>query len=184
MEGGFFASEDTAPKRADEEDAVQLPVDYKESCMYCRSIPVAVDMRKSFGILVCAKCARSRVKLITKTKCKEEHLLTEEELSHFKYLERPNPRRGSWHDMQLYIEEEIAQRSIAKFGSKAEIERTRAEREAKIRQRKTSKIKKQVRTLKRNVLYEPKEAPHRHEFIIQGSKGVCACGLTVDAEEI
>lgn len=184
MEGGFFAEETQILSKDGEEDTVMLPVSPAESCMHCSGIPVSQEMRSCFEILVCGKCRRYKVRLITKTKCREHYLLTEEEIQQFKYLTRSNPHRGSWNDMQLYFEDEIARFSIQKHGSSDALERTKEERAEQLKRRKMGKIKKQIRGLKQKVFLKPRADPHRHVFERVRNKGVCGCGMEVDLEEL
>lgn len=184
MEGGFFPEEAPAASTRSEDDSVALPTDTMDACMHCGGIPVSQEMRGCLGLLVCDRCSRSRVRLITKTNCRERYLLTEEEILQFRCLTRPNPHRGSWNDMQLYLEDEISKFSIQKHGSLEEVERIKGERSEQLKRRRMGKIKKQVKSLKQKVFLKPRKEFHRHTFRRVGPRGVCECGMEVELEEI
>lgn len=180
-EGGFFREEEAPRKRADS-DSLLLPV--TEVCAYCGSAPVLDEIKKCFGILVCGRCNRTKIKLITKTKCREYYLLTEEEMRQFRCMSRPNPHRGGWNDMQLYVEEEICAYSLRKHGGDEELHERRKERGEKGKKTKLTRMKRQIKEMKRQVFLKPRKEAHRHVFKQQGNKGVCECGMEVEQEEI
>lgn len=184
MEGGFFTSEEPTLSKRDVDETLSHSQEPSHTCVYCGSLFISAKIGRVFGIYVCTKCARAKLPMITKTKCKEEYLLTDEDLMKHKHMDRPNPHQGSWHDMQLYIEEDIIRASIQKYGSEEEIRRIRDERKVTNRERRMGKIKRQVGKLKQKVFIKPREPKHRHVFKSDGQQCVCECGFTVKGEEI
>ena len=183
-EGGFFAPAEEPVAGRSMERAVQLPVDKADGCTFCGRLPLSEEIEKVFGKRVCYPCSYSRLQFVTKTTCRQKYLLTEEELAHFRCLARPNPRKGTWNDMQLYLEEEIAAHSASKYGSLEEVARLREERVAQAKERRVKRLRGRVRDLKRQTFIAQPRADHTHKFMFSDGKGVCECGMEIEHEEL
>lgn len=185
--GGFLRddSEEKVKKRGFDNSSITLPLAKDDLCVFCESVPIDLEIKNTFEMTVCLKCTRTQLKLITKTKCISEYLLNDYELQHFKHLSRPNPRKGTWNDMQLFLEAEIIEFATEKFGSLSNIESIKLERKLKLKQRKLKKIKQSVRELKRKTFLVPENKKHIHNFINKGDTySLCECGMRIEEEEL
>lgn len=184
--GGFFGDTDSAAdsRQKGEDQSITIPLSRGECCMYCGGVPVVSEIKRVFSMCVCSPCSHAHLKLITKTQCKANYLLTEEELRDFRHLSRPNPHKGTWNDMQLYLEREISDFSIAKHGSMEQIEATKETRRARTRRRKRERIKHRVRELKRKTFLAVSGERHVHSFVHKGAFSECSCGMRIEEEEI
>lgn len=184
--GGFFVEDEIIEKKEVKEDpSVLLPINLKEACFYCHSFPIDQEVMKIFKRPVCYGCNRTKLKFITKTTCKDEFLLNDEELKQFSYLTRPNPHRGTWNDMQLYLEDEIKKFSFEKYGDEEQILKMKIEKKAKSKNVKLQKIKNKVKELKRKTFLQPTEAKHVHKFVkISEKYSKCSCGMRIEEEEL
>lgn len=185
LDGGFFSEKsENKPKNCLQDDLVILPISENECCEYCKSIPILYEIKKLFNILVCYSCSRSELNFITKTDSKNRFLLTEEEIRQFKYLSRPNPHKGSWNEMQLYLEKEIIEFSISKHGSFENIEAIKTKRKDLQKKKKMDKVKKRVKELKKRTFLVEKEERHAHKFIRKDGISKCKCGMEIEEEEL
>ncbi|KAM0672838.1 Rad14-like DNA excision repair protein [Ordospora colligata] len=189
QDGGFFAEEpkenNVFTKHVLEDDLLQLPLFLNNRCMYCNNMPIDTEIWKTFEIPVCIPCRHKMLKLVTKTACLDDYLLAEEDIKTFKYLERPNPRKGTWSRMYLYLQEQIEQAAISKWGSLDEIEIEKIRKGRKIEERKTKRLKAKIGNLRRMTripIVDNKK--HVHVFSNDGAVSKCSCGLTVEQEEI
>lgn len=185
-EGGFFKDEEAKEKQyLSEEQGLLIPLCKKDACKFCNSVPIDLEIQKCFNIPVCYTCNREKLKFITKTTCRQDYLLSDEELKQFKYLTRPNPHKGSWNEMQLYLEDEIKNFSIQKHGSNDEITKKKAEKREKRKSQKLQKIKDNVKELKKKTFLPQREEKHIHKFInIDGKTAECSCGMKIEQEEL
>lgn len=123
--------------------------------------------------------------MITKSTCQNTYLLNDYDLKHFNYLVRPNPHKGTWSNMNLYIEEEIVKYAIQKYGSLEEIESIKTKRESDLLGRKKKRMRKVVKDFKRKTLLsKPRNERHSHRFEVSGGVKRCDCGLEYEEEEI
>lgn len=183
-EGGFFPDPTAKEAKKEEDQSITIPLRKSECCMHCERVPVVAEIRKVFSICVCSSCSHTHLKFITKTQCKSDYLLTEEELREFKHLSRPNPHKGTWNDMQLYLESEISEFSLAKHGSMEQVELIKESRMARSKKRKMDKIKHRVRELKKRTLFAAGKERHTHSFARKGKFSECSCGMKIEQEEI
>lgn len=183
--GGFFLDPGTTKEAVEEDDqSITIPLTKSECCMYCERIPVVIEIKRAFSICVCSSCSRTHLRFITKTQCRSNYLLTEEELRDFKYLSRPNPHKGTWNDMQLYLEREISDFSLARHGTMEQIELIKESRKARSKRRKMDKIKQRVRELKKKTFLAALKEKHKHSFVSKGRFSECCCGMRIEEEEI
>lgn len=177
---GFFRDEDG------EKEAKKTPSipSHRGRCMFCDQPPLDAEMEKTFGIAVCTHCSRAELKFVTKTTCMQDYLLTAEELRQFGCLSRPNPRKGSWNDMQLYLEDQIKKYAIEKHGALEAISKLKEERQAKKKAKKLEKVNKRVKELKRKTFIPERREKHVHRFVNKGKTSVCECGMEIEEEEL
>lgn len=183
--GGFLSDSDTEEKttqKIGEEQSISLPRYKNDCCMYCKIIPVVYEIKKEFGILICSSCSRSKLKFITKSTAKNSYLLTEEEISEYRFLTRPNPHKGSWNDMHLYLENQIVEFALKKHGSISNIQNMIDQRKEKIKSKKIKKIKNKINELKKKTFLKTKKDRHVHKFVYVNEKSVCECGMTIEEE--
>jgi DNA-repair protein complementing XP-A cells len=184
--GGFFWNEETHACTTHTEVDLVLPISENIVCVYCKSPRIDTEIQKVFKLNVCKECRFKRLDFITKTTCRKEYLLQEEELATFPSLSRPNPHKGTWENMRLYLKKEIEKFSVHKFWSLYEIVRIRNERKQALVDRKKRKLKGRIRDLKRKTFLDKKSVEkHVHVFKSIGEgKTRCNCGLTIEEEEI
>lgn len=184
--GGFFKDEETHTRTTDTDVDVALPMCKNIVCVYCGSPRVDVEIQRVFKIDVCKDCRFRKLDFITKTTCQKEYMLQNEEVATFPFLSRPNPHKGTWENMHLYLREEIENFAIRKFGSLDEIEKVKGERKEALVERKKKKLKVHIRDLKRKTLLGRKVTEkHVHVFKSTGKgKARCECGLAIEEEEI
>ncbi len=189
MEGGFFKeNQKEAIRKSDNSEDLVIPISENEKCKYCSKIPIIIDVQRSFNINICKNCVYNNLKLIPKTECKKNYLLSECEIKQFKYISRPNPRGGTWSEMKLFKEDEIAEFAYKKYGSNEKLEYEKKFRLANAKKKKINKLKQSIKNMKKRTFLKKKQEDHKHKFktIINGSEelGVCECGLEVSLEEI
>lgn len=183
--GFFLENVDEEVKETVQEDpSIILPVSSNAKCKFCNGIPLDIEIKKTFGINVCSSCSRTELKYITKTKCTSEYLLTSDELKQFKYLSRPNPHKGTWNDMQLYLEAQIVEYALKKYDSLENIELEKDNRKVKKKQKKLDKMKKRVKELKRKTFIPHQVEKHQHKFVTKNGYSECECGMRIEEEEI
>ncbi|WUR04100.1 DNA repair protein RAD14 [Vairimorpha necatrix] len=185
MEEGFFVDTENI-KQLKKQKIEDLPYDDALKCKYCDSPFIDSELYTTFNINSCKDCKYKNIKFITKTSVFKDYLLSEYDIRNIKYISRPNPHKGNWHDMLLYLEEEIKNISINKYGSEEEIEKNKNKKKEIIKNRKIKKLKMRVRELKRKtIVQEIRKEIHEHKFEGSGIKKKCQiCGLEIEQEII
>lgn len=184
-ENGFFISENTLiPSKKSLID--DLPYDTNTKCIHCSSPFIDNELHKTFAIMCCSQCRYKKLKFVTKTTAIKEYLLSDYDLKNLKYISRPNPHKGNWHDMLLYLEDEIINISMNKYGNEDALEKIKLKRTETIKNRKIKKLKIKIRDLKRCTFVKTTEnKKHTHSFIGTDKLKTCEiCGLTLEQEEI
>lgn len=186
MEGGFLPDKtEDVPGDVREDEAILLPVSLNRRCRHCMHIPIDEEIERTFGIDVCRDCRYRQLRFATKTSCMSNYLLTNEELGEFRFLVRPNPHKGTWSDMHLYLEDEVERFAVEKWGSLDAIRDMRERRCRMLEERKVRKLKARVRDLKRSTRIRVDAGErHVHEFVEDGDVSRCACGMAVEQEEM
>lgn len=163
-----------------------LPFDSNTKCMFCDSPFLDFEISKIFSIYCCRQCRYEKLKFITKTCAIKNYLLNEYDLRDLKYITRPNPHKGNWHDMILYIENQIKSICMKKYGNEEAVEEIIKNRKESIKQRKIKKLKTKIRDLKRRTIVKTNtREQHSHEFTgIGGVKKCIICGMKIEQEEI
>lgn len=184
-EFGFFRDENATPSRKSTEDSsIVVPVDSADKCIFCGEVLLNCEIKRLFQMNVCSGCSWEKLKFITKTRCIQEYLLTVDELKHFSYLSRPNPHKGTWNDMQLFLEDQIKEFAMEKYDSLEAIEKIKKDRERQRKTRKLENVKKRVKELKRKTFLNIRKEKHIHKFENRDNKTVCECGMEIEEEEI
>ncbi|AFM99211.1 Rad14-like DNA excision repair protein [Encephalitozoon hellem ATCC 50504] len=184
-DGGFFPEKESSEKEAKEDEPILLPVSLDKRCKYCSQIPLDDEIKKTFGISVCRPCRYDVLKFVTKTSCLSDYLLTGDELKEFRFLERPNPHKGTWSNMHLYLQEEIEEFAVRKWGSLEKIEEMKRRRKKETDDRKIRRLRKRVKALRRRTRMDIRsDERHVHVFKVDGDVSRCECGMSVEQEEL
>lgn len=183
-EGGFFHNNNNPTS-----DNPHPKTDYlisDELCESCTKNEIDHELKNIFDLKICKACKREKLKFITKTTCKEEYLLDDYDLKTLKFLIRPNPHKGTWTNMNLYLQNEVITVSLKKHTSLENIEKIKKEKNEKWLEKKRKKITKTVREYRRKTLLEQVKdnKRHVHEFVVNGKMKKCSCGLEFEEEEI
>ncbi|ELQ75360.1 DNA excision repair protein XPA/XPAC/RAD14 [Trachipleistophora hominis] len=188
MEHGFIKDENNKAKEQKQayETSLKLPIIANKLCKYCDNPRIDFEVQQAFGISVCNECKYTKLRLINKTAIIKEYLLGNEDLKDVKCLTRPNPKKGTWSDMQLFQLEEIETIAKRKWGSIENIENEKERRKELLLDKKKKKIRKRVKELRKCTLIEDrmKINTHKHTFILVDGVCKCECGMVVDQEEI
>lgn len=188
MEHGFIKDENNKakePKRV-QEPSLKLPIVANRLCKYCENPRIDFEVQQTFGVSVCSDCKYDKLHLINKTAVLREYLLTSDDLKNSRYLTRPNPKKGTWSDMQLFLLEEIEELAIKKWGSIENAETEKERRKELLLDKKKKKIRERVKELRKRTLVEDrmKIRTHKHTFILADGICKCECGMIIDQEEI
>lgn len=185
---GFFREKEKKNENKNNIDEIyiDLPLSDNKKCLYCNKIPIDQECLNVFNKNVCKNCKFEKLKLITKTTCRDEYLLCNEELNDFKCLYRPNPHKGSWSNMSLYLEEEIIEYAIKKHISLENINKIKNDRIDNLIARKKNNMVKKLRDLKRKTIVVDNQSKkkHVHEFYYEGNFKKCKCGLEYEEMEL
>ncbi|KAF5525894.1 DNA repair protein rad14 [Colletotrichum aenigma] len=133
----------------------------RKKCRECSSVEIDWVWDEVFGIQVCHACKESipdKYSLLTKTECKEDYLLTDEELKDadlLPHLSRPNPHKSHWHDMMLFLRFQVEEYAFnTKWGSAEKLDVEFEKREADKKRRKEAKFRDKLNDLKRKTRTE------------------------------
>lgn len=105
----------------------------EKACEKCGSPAFDEKIAGVYGVYVCDLCIKAHPQLyslITKTAAMKEFLLTAEELDdrdRLPHMERPNPHKSSWHNMQLFLRKQVTHFAVEKHGSLEQLELNREE---------------------------------------------------------
>lgn len=186
--GGFFKTNDkpTPTITKTQLSPPSSPPSTSIQCMHCSTPNIIIELKNIFNINICSECKKQHLKFITKTTCKEQYLLTDYDLSPLKSLQRPNPHKGTWSNMSLYLESEAINIAIAKYKSLEMLEVIKNEKCNKYLEMKRKKAKKIVREYKRKTLLkvDKNHVKHKHVFVESGKMKKCQCGLEYEEEDI
>lgn len=188
MEHGFLKerSENEKKIKKVEEASFVLPLNKNPLCSFCSNPRIDLEIKQTFNKKVCFDCKFTKLHLITKTAVIGDFLLTSDDIKEAKYLSRPNPKKGTWSDMQLFLLEEIEELTIKKFKSLENMEIEKERRGEMLLERKKKKVRARIKALRRRTLIEKKieTRKHKHSFVVINGESVCECGMVIDQEEI
>ena len=119
-------------------------------CESCGCLTLDEQLLRCFGVRACRGCSSSRhdgpggddFRLLTKTVAKETFLCQEWQLRPLGFLEKPNPRKGGWGCMQLFLTRQLRASAEARFGGAAGLAAEHERREEARRARKEGAAKK------------------------------------------
>ncbi|TQN72856.1 DNA repair protein RAD14 [Colletotrichum shisoi] len=133
----------------------------RKLCADCGSLEIDFVWDEVFDVRVCHACKDAhpdKYSLLTKTECKEDYLLTDEELKDpelLPHLSRPNPHKSHWHDMMLFLRLQVEEYAFTtKWGSAEKLDAEFARREADKKRRKEAKFREKLNDLKRKTRTE------------------------------
>jgi DNA-repair protein complementing XP-A cells len=136
--------------------------DVAGKCRECNSLEVDWKWADTFHISVCARCRElypDKYSLLTKTEARDDYLLTNPELADedlLPHLERPNPHKTSFHNMQLFLRLQVEAYAFSekKWGSAEALDEEYEKRSKVAKQRKEKKFKNKLNDLKRRTRVE------------------------------
>jgi DNA repair protein len=168
--GGFLISEEITKHRND------------SSCSFCKSININHAFT-AFDLNYCHDCIKEKnIKLITFTESIQNYLLVKSEFDDLKYIEKVN-KHSKYSKMKLYLEHQIIEKAINKFGSLKGLEDAKLEKKLQREKRVETKFKKTMKELRKNTKFILKQ-DHKHQFIDEDGKRKCNCGFIIQYEEI
>lgn len=177
-------------------------------CKFCGTSHIRRQFKDAFGINVCQECSQLKpdeLELVSKTKAKEEFLLTDQDLEGISFIMKDNPRKQRWGSMKLFLRQQVLKICIEKYGSLEQCRESREQRDLKALERKISRVKgkralqssQEATENKASKLYKKfKSAPmaHVHEFNEElksqdESRGIwlvpcVSCGFVLEYNEI
>ena len=131
-------------------------------CRECGSLEIDFQWEEVFNICLCNLCKDKfpdKYSLLTKTEAREDYLLTDPELKDEKLLprlERPNPHKSTWNNMQLYLRFQVEEYAFSdrKWGSSEALDAEFEKRQAETKRRKEKKFKDKLADLKKRTLFD------------------------------
>ena len=187
---GFFPEPESIKTLIDADPSILIPYEVNDKCVECESIDIDVDYQRWFKINVCESCRKTDpYKLITKTKAKEDYLLTDPELRDSELLpciKKPNPHKSQWSEMSLYLRKQVEAFAFKKWNGMDEIEAEKQNRVEKYENQKQKRFKRKLKELRKKT--RPKEPKpllrHVHTFRIRNGYKYCTnCDLKTEYEE-
>lgn len=134
----------------------------QKTCRECGSLEIDWTWLDVFKMPVCNSCKEKlpdKYSLLTKTEAREDYLLTNPELQDkdlFGWLERPNPHKSTWNNMQLYLRCQVEEYAFSdkRWGSGEALDAEFERRETEKSKRKEKKFKNRLEELKRRTMVE------------------------------
>lgn len=134
------------------------PPEHISKAIKCKECKINIEMDPIlddvFKLHICKQCAKlhpEKYSLLTKTECKEDYFLTEDELNDkdlFHRLEKPNPHSGTFARMQLFVRCEVESFAFKKWGGEEGLDKEWEKRETLKIKRKEQIYKKQIETMR------------------------------------
>lgn len=155
-----------------------------------------------FELSVCDGCRDKddKHKLISKSDAMNVYLLNDSHLSTrepiLKYIVRKNPHNPRWGDMKLFLECQVAERSLEIWETEEKLEEERERRlenHEKLKQKKYDKKVKELRKAVRSSLIKVDSGSHEHKYGEETcineeddeySKTCIECGHTITYEKM
>lgn len=122
-------------------------------CEKCGNNFIESFLQKNFSLLICNDCRQSKTihKLITKTEAKKEFCLKDADFESrqpaLKYILRKAKHSKKFHDMKLYVFDQVLKRAVDVWGSMDELEKHKEElikRNDRIKEKKVDKKLKDI----------------------------------------
>ncbi|KAF6810853.1 DNA repair protein [Colletotrichum sojae] len=170
----------------------------RKKCRECSRLEIDWVWDEVFGVQICSTCKDAnpdKYSLLTKTECKEDYLLTDEELKDadlLPHLSRPNPHKSHWHDMMLFLRFQVEDYAFnVKWGSQEKLDAQYEKRESDKKRRKEAKFREKLNDLKRKTRTEAirrqqaaaGSGPRKFGDSVGGGKHVHEWGRAVENEE-
>ncbi|KXN70472.1 DNA repair protein [Conidiobolus coronatus NRRL 28638] len=196
--GGFLPADEVQKEQLEKLKPIiindQLPYSsdpkHQILCKECNDLDIDPLFLQIYDTKVCKPCKEKfpdKYSLLTKTEVREDYLLTESELADrdlFKIWSKPNPRKSTWNNMQLFLREQVEEFAFKKR------DKEKAERKDKKYKAKVSDLRKRTRVSTwKNEDSRPKV--HEHDFEIleekteddESQRKCKVCGVTEIYEE-
>lgn len=133
-----------------------------KKCRECGSLEIDWKWEEVFGVKVCGGCKErvpEKYSLLTKTEAREDYLLTDPELkdeSLLPHLERPNPHKSNWNNMQLFLRFQVEEYAFSpkKWGSPEALDAEFEKRQMEQKRRKEKKFNSKLEELKKRTRVE------------------------------
>lgn len=162
----------------------------QEPCQDCGNLTIVEQWRDTFKVNVCWECLKAgtseKYKLISKTKAKEEFLVSDNDMYTLQCIEKKNPNKPEWGNMKLYLRTQVEQLSDRKYGSHEKREIARQKRQVISIERKIKSSKRLLEQEHQPPRYKiPKRAPERPKHVHRfNPDNECEeCGMKVAFEE-
>ncbi|ORY09927.1 XPA protein C-terminus-domain-containing protein [Clohesyomyces aquaticus] len=158
-EGADGASAETLVFKGKYNDGLR---DIPGKCRECSSLEIDYKWQDIFHIGICALCREKypdKYSLLTKTEAREDYLLTDPELKDedlLPHLERPNPHKQSFHNMQLFLRLQVEAYAFSekKWGGPERLDEEWQKRQKIAKERKEKKFKSKLDDLKKRTRVE------------------------------
>ncbi|KAH6917568.1 thioesterase-like superfamily-domain-containing protein [Coprinopsis sp. MPI-PUGE-AT-0042] len=184
------------------EPTIYLDPALNPKCRECGTVDIDQTFLQVFKCTVCKKCQNEKPELyslLTKTECKDDYLLTDQNTAELKdaellpHLLKANPHKSTYANMMLFLRYQVEEFAWKKWGSPEALDAEYEKRVAEKKKKKDKKFEQSLKDLrkrtKESVWQKRKDAEHRHSFgplerFPDGSsKQVChECGFTVEVE--
>ena len=133
-----------------------------KKCRECNALEIDWKWSDIFDIAVCNVCKEKipeKYSLLTKTEAREDYLLTDSELKDeqlLPHLERPNPHKSHWHNMNLYLRLQVEEYAFSeqRWGSPEALDAEFERRQIQTKERKEKKFKNKLEELKKRTKVE------------------------------
>lgn len=133
-----------------------------QACRECGAAEIDWKWEEVFGCRVCSACKDKlpdKYSLLTKTEAREDYLLTDPELKDpdlLPHLERPNPHKATWNNMQLYLRYQVEEYAFSekKWGGPERLDAEFEKRQKETKRRKEDKFKAKLLDLKKRTRVE------------------------------
>lgn len=133
-----------------------------KKCRECGSLEIDWTWADVFDCSVCQSCKEKmpeKYSLLTKTEAREDYLLTDPELRDnelLPWLEKPNPHKTHWHNMQLYLRYQVEAYAFSdkRWGSAEALDAEFERRQEDKKKKKEKKFKARLEDLKKRTRVE------------------------------
>mmetsp|Transcript_17059 Transcript_17059/g.48736 ORF Transcript_17059/g.48736 Transcript_17059/m.48736 type:complete len:472 (-) Transcript_17059:1440-2855(-) len=99
-------------------------------CQDCGTVSLDQQMLSVYDEAICRACKNENLdfKVLTKSKAKEEFLITDDDMRKLPFVETSNPRRSGWTRMKLYVTKQVRSLSMKRWGTPEGLEAERERR--------------------------------------------------------
>lgn len=147
-----------------------------KKCRECGSLEIDWQWDELLKCQICSACKEKlpdKYSLLTKSEAREDYLLTNPELEDenlLPHLEKPNPHKSHWHNMQLFLRFQVEEYAFSdrKWGSPEALDAEFERRETEKKKRKEKKFSTKLAELKKRTMVEA----HKRRMKGQGGADV------------